>query len=87
MSIGMALGTASGILLGLAVNSVSGGIAVGIGVGLIIGQFLEKRHKGNMPQLTEEEKRERLNRAGVGLVAIFILVVATLLAAILQLFR
>ena len=87
MSIGMALGITSGVLLGLVVRSVSGGIAIGIGFGLIAGQFLERRHKGNIPQLTEQEKRERLNRAGLGLIAVIVLVAATLVTAILQFFR
>src|SRR5512141_2246765 len=59
ISLGMTLGIVSGILLGLAVSSVPGGIAVGIGIGLIVGQLLEKRHKGSLPRLTEQEKRER----------------------------
>ncbi len=87
LSIGMMFGVVSGIVLGLVLGSVSGGMAIGIGFGLIIGQMLEKRFGANVRPLTEQEKQERLNRAGLGLIAVFILVLITLLMAILPLFK
>jgi hypothetical protein len=87
MSIGMTVGIAAGILVGLAAGSVSGGIAVGIGFGLILGQSLEKRNKGTVGPLPEQEEQERLKRAGLGLVAVCILVLATLVCTVLQMTR
>ena len=83
-SVGIAACIALGILTGLFMGNVPIGAAVGIGFGLVVGPFLEKRLNGDAGPLTEPEKQERLNRRGVGLMAMYILVLVTLLCAFLQ---
>ncbi len=85
MTIGMAAGVILGLLMGFAVQSVVGGISIGIGVGLILGKVLTQRYDKNTRQYTDEEKLERRRRASWGLIAMILLVLATLLAALLPL--
>ncbi len=85
LTIGIAAGIILGLLLGFVVNTVVGGISIGIGVGLILGKVLTQRFDKVTHQYTEEQKQERLRRASWGLIAMILLVLATLLAALLPL--
>jgi hypothetical protein len=88
MSIGIAVGVALGILLGLALHALAGGISIGIGVGLILGKALDNRYdKVDETQFTEEQKQERLRRAGWGLIVMILMVLATLLALVVSLLK
>ena len=84
---GLSIGIALGILGGLAMGSVPGGAALGIGLGLILGQFLEKRRKGDVRPLTEQEKQERVSRTSLGIVVVFMFVLATVITTVLSLFK
>ena len=85
--IGLNIGIALGILGGLAIDNVPAGLVVGIGFGILLGQFLEKRRKGGTRPLTEEEKHARASRTSVGVVAIWVFLLATVVAAVLTLFK
>ena len=87
LGIGLAVCIALGVLAGLAMGSVPLGTAIGIGFGLMIGQSLEKKLNGDIGPLTESEKRERLNRKGLGLIAMYVLVLVTAICAYLQFTR
>jgi hypothetical protein len=85
MSIGIAAGVALGVLLGLVVHALTGGISVGIGIGLILGKVLDNHFDKVDTQFTEEQKQERLRRAGWGVLVMIMLVIATLVAAVIYL--
>jgi len=56
LSQGIGMGIALGAGVGVALGNIAIGVAIGLALGAAIGASLEKQHKAEIRQITDEEK-------------------------------
>ena len=79
MCVGIALGcipSLAGILFDEMSSLVAIGPAIGCGLGVALGSALERKHKGELRPLTEEEQQVRFRMTLLGLGALALLVLS-----------
>ena len=74
ISIGISIGAGFGVALGLVFDNLALGIAIGAGVGVSIGAALEQKNKDNVRQPTEQEQKMQKWGVAVGLLILLVIV-------------
>ena len=72
--IGISIGAGFGVALGLVFDNLALGIAIGAGVGISIGAALEQKNKDNVRQPTEQEQKMQKWGVAVGLLILLVIV-------------
>jgi len=78
IGIGMIIGTGFGVAVGTALDNLAIGIAMGAGMGVAIGAALEQKNNDKLRPLTEQEKK--MQKWGVALGLVMLLIFAGLFA-------
>ena len=81
IGIGISIGAGFGVAIGTALGNIALGLPIGVGAGVAIGAALEQKNKDKIRPLNEQEKK--MQKWGVALGVLLLIVFAGLFVAIL----